>query len=152
MVDNFPLHSKVRLFESVTATELEGVVYEVTAKGADTLTINPSAGVTIPDETVVIRIRDNAQPAMQTIRYRLIDEDGDGTSDTLARIVNGETQLLARNLTGVTFAYDYSPTGRVKEVSVALEGRTEAVGAANEAVGKEQVRALQTTVTLRNAF
>lgn len=151
MVDNFPDGSKVRIFESVTATEVEGVVYTITqGPGSDELTISPAAGATIPEEAVVVRIKDAAQPALQTIRYQLSDQDGDGNNDTLIRTVNGATQLLARNVSNVNFAYEYSGSGRVNKIDVALTGRTEAVG--NDAIGAQKTRTLQTSVTLRNVF
>ena len=150
MVDNFPNGSKVRVFESITAAELEGVVYSVTATGACTLTITPSVGVTIPEEAVVVRIKDDTQPALQTIRYQLIDEDGDGNKDTLTRTVNGATQLLARNVSDVDFAYEYSGSGRVNKINITLTGQTEAIG--SDAVGSQKTRTLQTSVTLRNVF
>lgn len=150
MSQNFPVGSKVRLFESVTAVELEDKVYTIDAQGGSSLTINPSAGVIIPDETVMVRIKDNSQPSLQTIRYRLIDEDGDGNDDTLVRIVNGNTQFLARNVRNATFGYEFSGSGRVNKINVRLEGRTEAVG--NDAIGGQKSRQLQTSVNLRNVF
>ena len=143
MVDNFPQDCFIRLYEPVSATELEGVVYQVTAKGANTLTISPAAGVTIPDETVVVRIRDNSQPAMQTIRYRLID-------NSLVRVVNDSTQLLARNVGNINFRYEYSPSGRVSKVNVTLEGETKALG--TDAISSQKTRELQSSVALRNTF
>lgn len=151
MVDNFPNGSQVRIFESVTATEVEGVVYTVTqGPGSDQLTISPAAGVTIPEEAVVVRIKDNTQPSLQAIRYQLSDEDGDGVNDTLTRTVNGATQFLARNVSNVNFGYEYSGTGRVNKIDVTLTGQTEAVG--SDAVGSQKTRVLQTSVNLRNVF
>ncbi len=151
MVQNFPNGSKVRLFESVTATELEGVIYTATqGPAANQLTINPAAGVPIPEEAVVIRIKDDTQPAMQTIRYRLSDSDGDGTIDSLLRIVNGDAQFLARNVSDVDFEYKHAGTGRVHKINVLLTGQTQAVG--TDAVSTAKTRELQTSVTLRNVF
>lgn len=149
MVGNFPPNCKVRLFEPISAKEVVAdSVYEVTTTGTNTLTID--ADVTVPDEAVVIRIKDGAQPAMQTIRYQMLDGDGDGTPDSLVRVVNGETQYLARNLSRVNFAYEYSTSGRVNKVNVTLEGETEALG--NDVVTGQKTRELQTSVTLRNTF
>jgi len=151
MVDNFPVGSKVRLFESVTAVELEGAVYTVASKDSCKLTLDGvGVGVPIPEEAVVIRIKDDTQPAMQTIRYRENDSDGDGNTDSLVRIVNGDTQILARNVSDVNFLYEDSASGRIHKVDVVVTGQTEAVG--TDAVSSAKTRVLQTSVTLRNVF
>lgn len=149
MVNNFPVGSKVRLFDSISSEELEGVVYTINAQGGDTLGITPSAGTDIPTESVVIKIKNDAQPALQTIRYRLQDTDGDGNEDALVRIVNGDTQFLARNVNTVNF--DYNPaTGSINQINVRISGETAAVG--TDAISSAKQRELQTTVTLRNVY
>ncbi len=162
MVDKFPVGSMVRLYDPVNAREIDETatpaaadrVYTITAidKGAKTLTID-SSGVlaAIADETVVVRVKDAAQPPIQTIRYRLVDTDGNGTNNTLTRTVNGaDTQFLARGITAVNFLYDIPPDNRVRKVDVTLTGKTTKL--ADNAIADEKTRELRTSVTLRNIF
>ncbi len=161
MVDQFPDNSKVRLFEPVTATEIDeeatptaaNRVYTVTSsdKVAKTLTINSGGALTAIDpETVVVRVNDSTSPAIQTIRYRLVDSDADGTGDSLARIVNGNTQFLARGLSNVNFTYQFATGDRVRKVEITLTGKTTKRG--EDAISNEKSRELKTSVTLRNTL
>jgi prepilin-type N-terminal cleavage/methylation domain-containing protein len=148
----FPPGTSVRLFEPVTAEEVDGVVYSVTGNTA-TATINtvtyPVLTVTpsppdVPKETVVLKVRDNAQPPMQTIRYRV-------NNGALERIVNGSTQILARNVESVLFNYVESTTGSVKRVDITLTG--EPVGlSGGGAESNVKNRQLRTSVALRNVY
>ncbi len=163
MLESFPIGSNIRLFEPITALEIElpagedpetnsaDRIHTVIDNTGGILTIDPAVSSgSVPAETVVLRVKDNAQPVLQTIRYRLIDDDGNGTADTLVREVNGTPQRLARNVTSVNFGYDYSASGRVNKVEVTLEGSTVALG--TESYADQSVRALQSAVSLRNAF
>mgnify|MGYP006946288239 CR=1 FL=1 len=98
----------------------------------------------------MVRVKDSSQPPMQTIRYRLVDSDGDGTNETLERMVNGSSQFLASNVDSVEFAYMYSPNGSVKRVDIVLIGKTEEIKDGVLAGAKS--RELRTSVTLRNVF
>lgn len=168
MLASFPVGTRVRLFSPVEmrecgaeydetdATASAAHVYTVTAvnPGASTVTINPGGTIGAADvfnESVVVAVRDNAQPPLQTIRYRFADSDGNGTPDALLRIVNGNTQFLARNVSEVIFAYDYTTGGRVQRVDISLAGQTRAI-VPGDAVAGAKTRALQSSVTLRNVF
>lgn len=152
MVNTFPDGSTVRLFNPISATELDpGIVYTVSNANISAGTFNlnsfPTGGV--PAETIVVRIRDSGQPVLQSIRYQLQDTDADGAPDTLARIVNGATQFLARNVSTVNFVY--SPLGgRINKVDITLNGQTDAVG--TDAISSQKNRVLRTSVMLRNVF
>lgn len=153
MVNSFPNGSIVRLFEPVSATELvPGDVYTVSNADstAGTIDISGFPGGGVPRETVVIRIKDAAQPVLQTIRYQLQDTDADGAPDALVRIVNGATQFLARNVADITFGYEHSGSGRVSMVEVSLQGQTGDFG--DDAVSEQKTRELKTSVSLRNTF
>lgn len=150
----FPPGTKIRLYEPMTAEEFEaGVVYNVTDNATPatidavtypTLTITPNPAVDVPQETVVVQIKDGAAPSLQTIRYRVVD-------GALQRIVNGATQLLARNVASVAFAYETSATGAVKRVDITLTGQPVSMaGGGIESSTKN--RSLFTSVALRNVY
>lgn len=176
MLDHFSDNSRVRLFEPVSGNEVftdrDGNSTTTTASTevaraypvdavnpvAGTIDINMSAvTLTVPEktamvnslpETVVLRVRDANQPSLQLIQYRLVD-------GSLLRIVNGSTQVLARNvdtsdtsLSGPSF-FDYNLSdGRVNRVDIKLTGKTTAVG--NDVLASEKSRAVETSVKLRN--
>lgn len=154
MAAQFPVGSFVRLVEGVSATEINEStvpdpterVYTVVAKPtANTLVLNdPASHLTfgaVRKETVVVRVKDAGTPTVQTIRYRV-------NNGALERIINGETQYLARNVTAVGFIYALNAQGKVRKVEVTLTGKTRAMG--TEATATEKTRTLQTSVTLRN--
>ncbi len=158
MVENFPVGSRVRLFEPVTGTEVkkdtgnpEDRVYTVLTSSGSTINITSGALLLsdILEETVMIRVRDVSAPALQTIRYTL-------SNGELRRTVNNQVQFLARNLdTSDTtvggpsfFDYDYTAEGRVKRVDVKLTGQTRALK--DDAISDEKRRAIETSVKLRN--
>jgi prepilin-type N-terminal cleavage/methylation domain-containing protein len=165
MVDHFPTGSRVRLFEPIIAAEvLSGTgtdaqrAYIVTSSSGDKIEINTSAvpGLSATDilaETVVVRIRDESQPPLQTIRYRL-------NNGALERVVNGATQILARNidtsdttLPGGTSFFDCNfktSEGRVERCDIRLTARTRALK--NDAISGEKTRRVETTVKLRNVY
>ena len=152
MVNSFPNGSTVRLFEPVSATELvPGVVHTVSNAGVlpGVLEISNFPGGGVPAETIIVRVRDAGQPVLQSIRYRLLDSDGDGTADALVRIVNGATQFLARNISSVNFAYS-TPGGRINRVDITLAGQTDAVG--TDAISSAKTKVLRTSVKIRNVF
>jgi prepilin-type N-terminal cleavage/methylation domain-containing protein len=147
----FPSGTSIRLFVPTTSDEVDGVVYSVTdnttTETIDTvtypvLTVTPSPP-TVPNETVVLRVRDSASPSMQTIRYRV-------NNGALERIVNGATQLLARNVDSVFFEYT-PPSGAVKRVDITLSGQSTGLsGGGAESSAKD--RQLRTSVALRNVY
>lgn len=149
MVDNFYNTAVVRLFEPISGTEIlpaSGSAYSVSSldKANKKIVISPepAASSVIQEETVMLRVKDSSQPALQTIRYFL--EDG-----ALKREINDTVQILARNLTSVNFAYDPdSLDKRVKRVDIKLTGKTKAVG--NDILSREKTRSVETSVKLRN--
>ena len=153
MVDNFPDNSVVRLFEPISGTEIlpaSGSAYSVVPllsdKAAKKIVISPepAASSVIQEETVMLRVKNASQPALQTIRYFL--EDG-----ALKRDINGAVQILARNITSVNFDYDPdSLDERVKRVDIKLTGKTKAVG--NDILSSEKTRSVETSVKLRNIY
>lgn len=168
MVAQFPVNSRVRLFNPVAmrecgaayneadATLAAAHIYTVTAadSAARTLTIDTGGTIGSADvlgESVVAEVRDANQPPMQTIRYRFADSNGDGTPDALLRIVNGTSQFLARNVSAVNFAYEYTPSAKVQKVDITLTGQTRAL-VAGDTIAGAKTRALQSSVTLRNVF
>ncbi len=148
----FPPGTSIRLFEPMTSEEVDGVVYSVTDNTATAtidsvvypvLTVNPIPP-DVPNETVVVKVKDNTVPAMQTIRYRV-------NNGTLERIVNGTPQYLARNVDSVLFAYETSATGSVKRIDITLTGQsTDLGGGGIESRAKD--RQLRTSVALRNVY
>jgi len=166
MASAFPPGTSVRLFAPMVAVELESLdnasydenntsyyddyVYTVNSHstmnvgGVDHVALDlASCPSDVPKETVVLRVRDNTQPPMQTIRYRV-------NNGALERIVNGSTQILARNVDSVTFAYEDSVMGAVKRVVITLTGQTTALG--DDALSSAKDRTLHTSVTLRNVY
>ena len=161
MADNFPAGSFIRLFEPVGANEINQTtvaenqrVYKIESTTKDlvndtaTLEIStPYGAITAGDivgETVIVRVRDNTQPAIQTIRYRL-------NNGALERIVNGAVQILARNIDTANSRFDYgyaSPIMRVLRVDITLIGKTKALK--NDPISGEKTRVIQTSVKLRN--
>ncbi len=152
MASAFPQGTSVRLFEPMTAEEVDGVVYSVDTNtttaviGTVTypvLTVSPTPP-DVPKETVVLKVKDNAQPPLQTIRYRV-------NNGALERIVNGSTQILARNVESVLFNYEDSTSGAIKRVDITLTGQPVGLsGGGIESSAKD--RQLQTSVALRNVY
>ena len=149
MVSLFSAGSKVRLFEPVTATEVVAGTYTVVgaptpSAPADTIDIAPGASslsaADVDQENVLIGVKDGA-PDIQTIRYRLVN-------GALQREVNGNVQLLARNMDSAVFAYDYTPQGRVHRVDIVLTGVTQALK--DDAISGAKSRQVATSVKLRN--
>ncbi len=158
MLDHFPANSLVRLFEPLSAEEINLVdvpdddkrVYQVLNPNNVTskLEINdPNGNLNANDvvkETVMVRVRDNTQPPVQTIRYRL-------NNGALERIVNGSVQILARNVDAAdsSFSYGFTAEGRVNRVDIKLTGKTRALKN-NDAIAGEKSREIETSVNLRN--
>ena len=146
MVALFPVGSKVRVFEPVTASEIIVGTYTVTAATGSTIDIDPGgSGLTaaaVEQESVIIGVKGGAA-SIQTIRYRL-------NNGTLERIINGNTQFLARNMESVFFTYDFTPEGRVSRVDIVLTGITKAIK--NDAISGAKSRQVNTSVSLRNVF
>ena len=151
MVASFPNDSKVRLFDPITALEINNTgsgVYNVESTGTNTIVISGS-GINVDDitpETVVMRIRDNSQPALSTIRYRL-----NSTDQALERVVNGSTQVIARNVDFANFTYEKTDEGRVRWVDIELRGVTKGLNTNNAIAGVKE-RSVRTSVKLRNVF
>jgi len=151
MVDNFYNTSVVRLFEPISGTEIlpaSGSAFSVSSldKANKKIVISPepAASSVIQEETVMLRVKDSSQPALQTIRYFL--EDG-----ALKREINNTVQILARNIASVNFDYDPdSLDERVKRVDIKLTGKTKAVG--NDILSSEKTRSVETSVKLRNIY
>lgn len=161
MADSFPANSLVRLFEPITANEINvdtvpdasKRVYQVASTTKDT--VNDTATFQISDpnatlasshivsETVIVRVRDNAQPPVQTIRYSF-------NNDALERNVNGSIQILARNVDAANSGFTYNRTSeiRVNRVDIKLTGKTKALK--NDAISGEKARSIETSVKLRN--
>lgn len=163
MVDNFQVGSRVRIFEPINANEVteqpvvpgvtdEDRAYPVDAVGTNTIDIdtsnNPSLDAAdIMSETVMLAVRDQNQPPLQTIQYTLNNE-------SLERRVNSNFQVLARNVDMNTansfFDYDLNSEGRVEIVDIKLTGKTRALK--DDAVSGEKTRSVSTSVKLRNVF
>ena len=163
MVDNFQVGSRVRIFEPINANEVteqpvvpgvtdEDRAYPVDAVGTNTIDIdtsnNPSLDAAdIMSETVMLAVRDQNQPPLQTIQYTLNNE-------SLERRVNSNFQVLARNVDMNTansfFDYDLNSQGRVEIVDIKLTGKTRALK--DDAVSGEKTRSVSTSVKLRNVF
>jgi hypothetical protein len=98
-------------------------------------------------ETVLLAVRDQNQPPLQTIQYRL-------NNDSLERIINGNLQVLARNVdmdpANSRFDYGLNPDGRLVRIDIQLAGKTVALG--DNAISKEKIRSVATSVKLRNVF
>ena len=136
----------VRLFEPMTGDEIQAGVYEVLSSPAGTIAIDPGGAFTSAEvlpETVVLKVRDAGQPALQTIRYRLVD-------GALTREVNGNVQYLARNVDNINFTYDKTPEGRVRRVDIQLTGITQALK--DDAISGAKSRQVNTSVSLRNVY
>jgi hypothetical protein len=126
--------------------------YPVDAVGTNTIDIdtsnNPSLDAAdIMSETVMLAVRDQNQPPLQTIQYILNNE-------SLERRVNGNVQVLARNVDMNTansfFDYDLNSEGRVEIVDIKLTGKTMALK--DDAISGEKTRSVSTSVKLRNVF
>lgn len=164
MVAAFPVGAKVRIFEPISAVELisdtitddADRVYTVVAPAPSGTTINLSvpAGAlgtltsvaTVAgaiNEYVLLRVKDATQPPLQTIRYRL-------NNGALQREVNGDVQILARNMTAVNFDYNITSEGRVNRVSILLTGQTQALK--NDTISGAKTRTVKTAVKLRNIY
>lgn len=168
MAGDLPAGVRVRLIEPVSATECDTdepdptkrvyTVLAVTvddngtpADSSDDFSVidldDPNSGLVAGDinpEAVVMRVADASTPAVQTIQYKL--EDG-----ALARVVNGNTQYLARNVSDVNFAYHYASSGRVERIDIEVTGETREL-VANDAISGAKTRSLQSSVKLRNVF
>lgn len=163
MVDNFQVGSRVRLFEPINSNEVteqpvvggitdDDRAYPVDAIGTGTIDIDKTANATLDaadvlPETVLLAVRDQNQPPLQTIQYRL-------NNDSLERIINGNLQVLARNVdmdpANSRFDYGLNPDGRLVRIDIQLAGKTVALG--DNAISGEKIRSVATSVKLRNVF
>ena len=161
MTNNFQVGSRVRLFEPINANEVNeqpvmpGVtdddrVYTVAVVNNSTIEINTSSNSTLAaedilPETVMLVVRDQNQPPLQTIRYQL-------NNDSLERIVNGNLQALARNIDMASSLFEYWPTTGepYKRIDITLAGRT--VALKDDAISGEKIRSVETSVKMRNVF
>lgn len=148
MDQNFPNGSRVRLFDPLTTNEVvPNGVYTVTNANLNDGIIRTDYPNAVGAETVIVKLANATAPAMQTIRYRL-------NSGALERIVNGTTQILARDIAGVSFSYEWtsasSPPRKVRRVDILLRGQTLALQ--NDAISGAKERDVRTSVTLRNVF
>jgi prepilin-type N-terminal cleavage/methylation domain-containing protein len=146
MAKLFPVGSMVRLFEPMTGVEIQAGAYEVKSSPSGTIAIDPGGSIAaaqVLSETVVLKVRDASQPALQTIRYRLVD-------GALTREVNGNVQYLARNVDDIEFTYDKTPEGRVRKVDIQLTGTTKALK--DDAISGAKSRQVNTSVSLRNVY
>jgi len=156
MVANFSVDTKVRLYEPIKAQELiydtgssSDRAYNVESTGSDTIVISGNGILNaddVPAETVVMRVRDNSQPALSTIRFRL-----NSTDQALERVVNGTTQVIARNVNFANFTYAKTDEGRVSWVDIELRGVTKGLKP-NDAIAGVKERSVRTSVKLRNVF
>jgi len=143
---HFPNGSKVRLFDPLSTNELvPNGVYTVTNADPDDGIIRINYPNAVSGETLIVKVRDNATPPMQTIRYRV-------NSGALERVVNGDTQILARDIEGGNFSYEWTTSSpqRIRRVDILLRGRTQALK--NDAISGAKERDVRTSVTLRNVF
>lgn len=158
MADFFPDNSKVRLYNPVDMTELasydesntslaQSHVYTVSSPpSGSTVTLNHGGtlnGISNEEfgEVIIVRVRDNLQPPVQSIRYRVVDGN-------LQRTVNGtQVQTLSRGVNSLQFSYSHSlASGRVNKVDITMQGETA------EFKGETKVRQLKSSVALRNVF
>lgn len=153
MLNAFSDGDTIRVFGPMNGEELTpGLTLTVNSGGISGAVLTSTASTTTDldtnewKEAVLVKVKDNSQPAMQTIRYRLNSEGG------LERIVNGVTQILARNLDSVVFSYEpYDPPlGRVRLVNIKLTGETKALK--DDAISNAKTREVTTSVRLRNVF
>jgi len=161
MVDNFQDGDRVRLFEPINANEVTeqpvvaGVTdddraYPVDSVGTNTIVIDKTSNSTLDEadilaETVMLVVRDQNQPPLQTIQYRL-------NNDSLERIVNGNLQVLARNVNMAESSFDYWPKNGdpINLIDITLSGST--VAQKDDAISGEKTRSVETSVKMRNVF
>lgn len=150
MIDNFPDGAKIRFINPITAEVIGGTRTVVGVNtGAKTLTL-AAAFADIEAEMVIVRVKDDSVNQIQTIRYQLIDSDGDTLNDTLTRTVNADVQQLARGISAVAFDYETTSSGKVNKINISLTGQTQDRG--NDILTETKTRSLTTSVTLRNVF
>jgi prepilin-type N-terminal cleavage/methylation domain-containing protein len=157
MIGFFPEGAFVRLFNPVNMVELatydetnvtqaQSHVYEVTDVSGSAITVEHSgvlSGVSNEEfaETIIVRVRDDQQPSLQTVRYRVVD------GNLVRTLNNAADQTLARGVNSIQFSYGYSAaSGRVNKVDILLQGQT------TEFKGESKTRQLRSSVTLRNVF
>lgn len=170
-VNRFPAGARVRIFDSVGATEIipdaEDATpisavqraYRVDSSDSDpavkTITIdtgalesgyrdNMASGFENM-QAILVRVLDENQPPLQTIKYKL-------ANGTLERYVNGDAnkQILARGLDPAdSSTFDFPETnGKINRVDITLVGKT-AAGKAGT-LSEEKTREIKTTVKIRN--
>jgi len=148
--------AKVRIFNPITMTDpncasgnydcelvpatVAASLSNVTACTTDDFTVDR----TVAPSAVIIGTRNDVLP-MQTIRYRI-------NNGALERIVDGNTQVLARGVTAVEFDYGQSSSGTINRVDVTLTGVINAIKPDGDAQLSQKTRSVATTVNLRNVF
>jgi len=157
MSQNFKIGSKVCLYEPLQTNALTTNPATVTAVTDDpavvgdaTITINNTA-VSVGVETIVVEVQNLTDcptgAQAQTIRYRV-------NNGALERIINGTPQILARNIAGATFTYEWtsasSPPRKVRRIDILLRGQTQALK--DDLISGAKDRDARTSVTLRNVF
>lgn len=149
MLAKFAVGDKARVFGPMNGEEMTpGLILTVDSIAGAAMNATASTTTGLDPltwkEAVLVKVKDGSQPALQTIRYRLNAEGG------LERVVNGVAQILARNLSAVAFAYNYTPQGRINLVNIRLTGETKALK--NDAISGVKTREVATAVRLRNVF
>ena len=141
------ISSKELKMDDTSVTDVQRAYSVVAPLGSNTININTSAVLSIasvtdlPAETVVVRIKDENQPPLQTIRYRLVD-------GSLVREINDTRQVLARNVDAVDFQYFPAGGDRINHIEIILTGKTKALK--NDAISGAKTRQIKTSVKLRN--
>jgi prepilin-type N-terminal cleavage/methylation domain-containing protein len=129
-------------------TKCAARVYEVVGRSGAILSINTGAinlgKADIDLETVIVRVRDTNQPPVQTIVYQLV-------GGTLQRVVNGNTQFLARNVSAINFEYTPGLSGYVRRVDLRITGQTGSLPG-NDITSAQKTRVLESSATVRNVF
>ncbi|WP_305043447.1 PilW family protein [Geoalkalibacter sp.] len=156
MVQRFRPGDKVRIIRPPNQEQPgEGVVgaalvFDVSAIDADVPSISLSGFSVGTDYAyaagdMIVRVTEGA-PVVSEIRYQF----NPNPANSLARIVNGGVpQVLARNLTDVTFEYVLNDADEVQTVSVVLTGATSPEPDPNNNIPR-RTRTVRTNIAVRN--
>ncbi|WP_432822238.1 PilW family protein [Trichloromonas sp.] len=138
MAAQFSDQDKVRVIRPSLLAEPDPGLFEVTNVGSSSVEVSGlTDGVQFQAGDLLIGSRAGL-PLVQQVVYSRV-------GDTLIRNMNGNSQILARNVGGLVFDYILNEDGQVKTVDVTLTGVTNDLPNATD-----KTRTLISRVTVRN--
>ncbi len=135
MAERFSAGGKVRIIRPSLFAEPEGNVFDVVSTAGSSISLSGmTSGTQFLAGDVIVPAGPNL---LRTVNYSI-------SGNTLVRTIDGTSQLLARNISNITFNYFTTSGGVINSVEIILTGTT-----GNLPSGVKQ-RTLRTRASVRN--